>query len=847
MSGVLYLGRFTLCLLPVSCFSQKVMTCADTVRGAQEVFMLCIYVELPYYYQLTRIFPADIESLCARMKRFAVHNGAALHEASSVRIFAFEAHSLGSVYAAVRCVRALYQTLDTYEKQVKEFRILMDVVADDASPCLIEDRFYAYRSTLIPDRGFFASFRAKQLLKHYLEFLPLPALNIYQVNGFLSLCAEKPFPQEVTTHCIVVRTTSSYMSALCNFMALHPLSEAVYSTLSEETRAFFFHLRAAVSFFKRRRYDSSFPQYLTDAFLQYVGLYFKLYYEAAPNAAPPPIYVDPCAGHESQKQAEKVLIVSPHSPLMRLPASCADIEAIPQDLAEVMYTLSLASRYIFADEIEEFFLFLKKHADFVGDLFDKMFCTQVTMVPHNAYAIPEDVHDSLEKRVRVKMPVIRECISSFLWKKYQEGSLCASTDLLRTFQELQYKYTSDCVLHSLFHTYSDVQIAHLQVEEYTGTDVGAVLKVYQHTLLVGMREDAEAAFREAKACLTTLQARRFVSAEYRTFSLLGFLTIGQSKFEDALVYFGYALDDAEQLRDGDFLCSALFHLSITYFLQHNFTQARLFLSKLSDAISTYFEQRWKTVSLFMQGRISLSLGEYAQARRCFDEAADFALQYFEHQEPLCRVWAAHARLLADKSYAAHALFQDMCDQYPDAYLFLVESYVRAEYFDDPTLFQSFPEETTSREPCVPSFSLDTPIYSGFSCAEDLVWGRQCAFAVSTQHSTVFAHYYHCRVHLHRAEDMQTFHHHKQKLEAIARRAFQIGDPSAALFLYLCYDVSYRVHGAEAAVTTAHLSRAFKVMQRSVAYMSENTVRAQFMQDNFWNAKLFAAAQANKLI
>ena len=87
----------------------------------------------------------------------------------------------------------------------------------------------------------------------------------------------------------------------------------------------------------------------------------------------------------------------------------------------------------------------------------------------------------------------------------------------------------------------------------------------------------------------------------------------------------------------------------------------------------------------------------------------------------------------------------------------------------------------------------------------------------------------------------------QVLEDTAREALRHSDMYASIYAYLCYDAILRREGSTSDTANGYLSRSFKALQNCMDMMTENTVRDKFIFRNVWNAKLYAAAQKNKLI
>ena len=138
-----------------------------------------------------------------------------------------------------------------------------------------------------------------------------------------------------------------------------------------------------------------------------------------------------------------------------------------------------------------------------------------------------------------------------------------------------------------------------------------------------------------------------------------------------------------------------------------------------------------------------------------------------------------------------------------------------------------------------------PYQSGFALAEELVWGHLYGKPAVQVFYTAMDSYYRFRLAFSASEDSaQTY---IQQLEDTARDALKNHDMYASIYSYLCYDALLRKEGNTSDSANGYLSRSFKALQNCTETMTENSVRDKFIFRNVWNAKLYAAAQKNKLI
>ena len=174
---------------------------------------------------------------------------------------------------------------------------------------------------------------------------------------------------------------------------------------------------------------------------------------------------------------------------------------------------------------------------------------------------------------------------------------------------------------------------------------------------------------------------------------------------------------------------------------------------------------------------------------------------------------------------------------PDALLFLIESFLFAPVLRD---------ERTQIQVTSDTFSaVLAPCQSGFALAEELVWGHLYGKPAMQVFYTAMDSYYRFRLAFGALEDdAQTY---IRQLEDTAREALRHHDMYASIYSYLCYDAILRKEGNTSDTANGYLSRSFKALQNCMETMTENSVRDKFIFRNVWNAKLYAAAQKNKLI
>ncbi|MEL3905420.1 MAG: tetratricopeptide repeat protein [Treponema sp.] len=769
----------------------------------------------------------------------AVSNGAIPLKTVCAALYQFTGTTAAPVFSANLFLQFLADILNQQKKRLMDYRIIIDVCEDTAEQEALTDYFARYKTILTPNRGFFASPQAEQLLKPYLHFRYLSESGLYGCTGFIVPKPDITAP-ETASQRIYIPENSTWFHAVYHFMLLHPINDSDIETcLSENEKKQYSGIKNVRYYFRRRRFCSSYPDYFEDVFMLYTSFYFRAFMKRHPDTKPV-IYTA-----EKTAAVKTLLHILPSAAIAVKSIPSPKLHTLPQDFIHLVYLVLYASRFIFEDEMKDFFASMHKSTAFIISLYEWMYALGITEVKSNSYSAPDGLLPALEQCLGSKKRELDAVIAAFLWKKYQAGELCPDTDLNSIFLSLSFKPDEHFTFHYFLYEHSDTEIQDMDIRPLKQERFFPALEHYQKALRISSTNTGDALY-AVKNALSAVQKNSFIAGEYRILSYIALLHLSQSNIEDAVTYFQYALDNAERLHDTRFICETLFQLSISYFLQSNLTGAFNHLNRLQQAVTDYFEQPYKIPGMFMQGRTALQLGDYRKAESFFEQAAETASPYFTEWEPLCRVW--YARTLSQKGETgkAQSLLRSyigassdaQADVRADARVFLLESFLLSPVLRNEVASEIFePPQTVS---CA-------PIQSGFSLAEDMIWRIQYGKpAVAVLHGAL-ENYYRFRLAAAAVPADGQARTYLQKLEETAREALRYRDIYAPLYLYLCYDSFIRLEGADSDTANGYLSRSFKALQNNMRPITENTIRDTFILRNVWNAKLYAAAQQNKLV
>jgi len=794
--------------------------------------MLCVYFEIPYERQLLRIAPFELQKLSNAVVESAEANGASLFKVSCASIYYFSSSAIAPVFSANLFLQNLADLLRVYKRRIVDYRVIIDCCGETDSEDVIADHFAAYRTILVPSRNFFASSQAERLLHPYIRFEYVPKIELYYSAEFI---VPKTTNAETTeSQCsIYLSDNRTWIHALYHFILDHPLTDyAVTAALSKDEQIQYKNAKHVLYYLRRNRFCSDYPDYFIDVFLVYTNLYFHVFVKSYHTTELTVIYSE--KNTEAANHLISILPITVH--LRVMPKKSIALDGLSVDFLQLAYITIHASLFIFDDEMSEFFLLLHKSTSFITSLYEWMYAAGITEVKDDRYSVSAYIIDQLEQRLGSEKNIAKHYIADFLWDKYKKGMLSPDQNLKDIFESLGFEPEDQFMLHYFFHKYSDKEIPQIDIASFKSKSFFSVLENYQKALKINKQKNSNEAIYAVKKAVTSVQAHTFPAGEYRALSCVAFLHLSQNKIEDAVTYFQYALDIAEALNDSHFICEALFNLNIGYFLQNNLHAATNVLNRLLQAVEDYFEQPKKIPALFMQGRIALQLGDYGKAELLFQEAEKTAAKHFEEWIPLCRIWYARALSQKGQTSKAQPILIENLDKSPDARLFLIESFLLAPILrDDRSQIQTPSDIAAPFE----------PYQSGFALAEELVWGHLYGKPAIQIYYTALDSYYRFRLATNLSdESAQTY---LQQLEETARDALKNHDMYASIYSYLCYDAIHRREGNTSDTANVYLSRSFKALQNCMNTMTENTVRDQFIFRNVWNAKLYAAAQKNKLI
>ncbi|UTC65869.1 MULTISPECIES: lipopolysaccharide assembly protein LapB [unclassified Treponema] len=813
--------------------------------------MLSVFLEIVYERQLRKIDLKTLTSFIDLIKEEALSNGAEFFQVQSGSYFLFKKKSVAYVFSAARFLYNLNKILVSYKSKISEVRCITDCYEEEVSNEFLLESVSLYKKKLIPEEGLFVSTSASIKLSKYIDFNTAAAV----ADSSIFICDKFKFFENITntqdknidkSASIIVHRNDSYFWALYNFILANPLDETCLEAMSAEDKNSFLSTKNVYTYLKKYRFSKEMPQYFIDAFLTNSSIFLKNYIKSK-KLKYIKVFIDNTNDKKNIEEVEKIYAVNKYINIQPLDAGLPSIYNIPDDLLHLIYIILSSSKYFFYDEITDFLLSLNKSKNFFDDVYNWMYSMGLILLENNIYAVPYGLLEIIERRITLNKNIIDEHIAEFLWAKYKKGIISANAEAEKIFESLNFKCKPDFLLASIFHNYSDSSVEGLDLKKYKNEIFYDALKYYQNSIIANMDDSTSKSYALIKTAISFFQENKLESGEYRAFSLLALFHLTQNKISDAITYFSYALDNAEQSHDTSFICDALFNISVIYFLQNNLKQSMTFLDRLACAVDEYFEQEWKIPYLFMKGRVYLQIGEFNNAAESFKLAADFANLYFDKLEALCRAWYGRSLVYMGQIKSAQDILVKYVDYTDDASLFLLESFLFYPVLHNDLEKMDLDVSSLYDEPFNSGFAEFKNVKSGFSFVEDLVWFKIYNMSTGKKIFNAFYDYYSCKINFSEMYDLEKCKVFLSNLEVSAVESLYQNDPYSSLYMYLCYDLSVRLYGDNSSQTIAYLSKAFKSMQKNVLAIGENDIRDKYMQNNLWNSKLFTVAKNQKLI
>ena len=387
----------------------------------------------------------------------------------------------------------------------------------------------------------------------------------------------------------------------------------------------------------------------------------------------------------------------------------------------------------------------------------------------------------------------------------------------------------------------------------------AQLLVNMSAFYLGTGNVTEAGKTAKEAMLLNQLLKDSALSPYRLFSLVN---LSNNRMNEAMEYILFAVEQAakpgtgkaERDDENTEQIKALYFAAVIHFLYGNISKAEHFAKKLEDvsASNSGISPDWAMKARFLRGRLCFETGNYSEALSLFlsigsawssvawsgEGPSLFA------EEPVKRSKTLAAWIYRSKVYAKKAASEDK-PEYPnfDGQVFIIE----AEY-----LAGNFNEVISLADDFLAGYEMETAKKQNFLFTEQTDWSSgfsQCENIMITEGITLrrIAETYKAL-----AESSFGMEEKDRKAliekwqEFFRRDLLPDGDPADTFYYYAYYTILEK-SGASRVDMGTTVSMAFKRMQLRAGRIDDGRIRRFYVNENFWNGALVAAAKEYKLI
>ena len=785
--------------------------------------MFCVSLKFPYQYQIKKINSSLIPAFLKSVEVIAKNNGCKKIVKKDYNFYFFDS-PLSSSFFTLRFLYSLSLLLKQVSKKIHESSVIVEYFSNENEVEYLTE----LQNINLDFNCILVGLKAAKYFKKYISLRDAKTSSFKCCTSFAffeNMSVASNF-NENEKEALLFRKGQNYIQAIYNFILQHPIFDSDAEFLSKQETKAYFETRNVLSFYSRNRFNLSLPKYFVDAFIIYAKLYMKIY-KNKHKIKEIVIYTD-CK--EEDANIEKLKQILEKFKVVQLPEKEFEIEKLPDDLLETIYVLIFATKFIFSNELEDFFFEATKTKAF-SDLMKIMHQYNAILREDCIFSYQSVAIEKLEKKLKEKKDHYALFISKYLWSKYKNAEIECDFNLKKIFDELNFQYDKLFDIDIFFNLKNHYVLLQMEKNDLIEENI-AELKKYNNIIKLKSDGKNEQAFSLTKELNSYFHSARILSGEYRSCSLLGFSFLENNNVGEALTYFTYSLEIAKKTKNPSFICEALCFLSIVCFLQKDFQNCSITLQELSNSISLFFMQEWKVLCLFIQARVFIELGEAKKASTAFKLAKDFASLYFKHLEKTCDIWYGRALVAEGKVENGRKILEDYEDRI--ALLFFLESlllFPDAEEIDIFELKRRY-DELSSRLEVFPFF-------------EDIAWFKVYKHSIATRLFNAFYHYY---VIVYCSKTTRTqMNEHLEKLDEMAMASLYSKDNNATIYLYLLYMAQCKVDGEATGKALGVLSKACNVMQKNTTFMYETSMRDKFMKRNLWNARLFDVIKENKFI
>lgn len=347
----------------------------------------------------------------------------------------------------------------------------------------------------------------------------------------------------------------------------------------------------------------------------------------------------------------------------------------------------------------------------------------------------------------------------------------------------------------------------------------------------------------AKSALLELQESELRNGEAYANLLLGRILLAMDRIDEARDYFTIARETAFPPGEVDRSAQLAAHLALVHFIEGNFTASyREAELSLCAALETG-DRDMEIYARFIRGRIDFMLGRYPEAEEVFTSLLNLALVYGkEDVEEVCVGWAWRSMVYQGKLQPAMHRLSDSPENPEHQFFYAEACFLNEEYGE---ALRAIEEAARLERDRVKLFAVPVPWNweSGFACFEDLM------LASPGRHGTLYqlirAWY---GLILSRNNQLEEG---RQELWRLTREEqLSEHDPYSHLYIFfqtLAFPPDKSEGQGEGLDELTQLSKALRFVQGLGSRVEKPIDRQDYLNRNYWNAKLTARGREAKLI
>lgn len=867
--------------------------------------MLHIYIEIRYYHQLSKISPEVLANLIIAINSTMKENGASIISNNQPLHFAFDTEIIGSCLGAARALMRVQYLFDACNKRIREYTVYCDCSSEPKE--IVYEKMEQDCKKISSDTGIFCTYSSQKKLEEYIVFdypeLGNPIyLKVIKKYRFMNFDPEVIRDREKNSP--IKKTEKKELSEIKkkeNFYVFPVESDRIYCSLREfldsisldelvkfvpeSQKKFFNKYPELLKNFDLRRFELQLPDVIVFGFEQLLNIVFDALNSQA----------------EKQKISKKICVINKESldekskdflnncSLNRenlavvyekeVQTFASEEEfVIPSEINELYQLCVHARKYLIPFEFENFFKFLCRDNVYSEALL-KLFYNFGFIGVENDWRSFAKI-SNLEHISDEQAEKNDKLLGLFIMEKYRHLELTVSVELLYTLSTLSVVPDVDFIQIAILQSYRNGTLNLMQdkitQKLFCGKDINsAALSLNLYRLFTGfcslckgdldaaensfstansdvpgmflglahcsfIKEDYAKAAEYVKSALIGFQYQKNRDGEGRTLYLISRISLAQERISDSFDYLEYALSCAEGIKNSYWKIAIKLDMVASCFIQGNYSKALRYTEKLERECEDFFSIEQQVLTKFIEGRCYFSIGDYKTAIETFENARNLANEYkLDKASELCLVWKSRVMLYDGRPGGAEKVFIELQTKNPDSFLFLVESSVMYRNKIPPEEFieknvQSYLSQTVWNDTKI---SWD----SGFSFLEDRCFGRTRNRRCALRLLDAFVAYLKSQNEEYKQDSLMILHHFTRDSGFISY------DSNNALYYYLYYLVMPEIVDAKSIDRETILGRAFKCMQEKVSRIDDANMQTRYMQESYWNSKLFKDAKAHKMM